>query len=501
MKESTNEKMNEQTTEISDQPIEKAEVLSADPSPEEIPEPSAEGSPEAAAEQTTEEPAEAAEEQDTAESSEQAAEESSEESAEESADPSETEELAQPTKREVDYAYIAENIANLSHMYIRVYRDGEPIAIEDPIQFPMDPATPYLQQLFQIDQKASYFVTPYDQFYGILCYDSVRIILGPTFHMPPSRRKIREFMFQLGVKRDYFFSYQDLLAGVTPMPLELFLHELCLIYYFISEEKLYLSDFALYDATSNIIEQNQLVKRYEAQDAPAPAPLNPVTFGNDIQHTTIGFEQQMLTFIRNGDPDGLKNYIDSHPAGQPGKTSSSYLRQLQNIFIATVTLCSRAAIEGGLPSEEALSLSDRYIQHSEKFEHPEQIINLQYHMIMDYATLVAQLAVGGEYNYFLRTITSYIREHLDERLTVDQIAEALHMNRSYLSTKFKRETGRSLSSYVIDTKLKKSMEYLRNTDKPIIEIVNLLGFSSQGYFQNVFKRHIGITPGQYRERD
>ena len=120
---------------------------------------------------------------------------------------------------------------------------------------------------------------------------------------------------------------------------------------------------------------------------------------------------------------------------------------------------------------------------------------------VDYATLVAQLAVGGEYNYFLRTITSYIREHLDERLTVDQIAEAIHMNRSYLSTKFKKETGRSLSSYVIDTKLKKSMEYLRNTDKPIIEIVNLLGFSSQGYFQNVFKRHIGITPGQYRERD
>ncbi len=450
---------------------------------------------------TTEENPEETSEQSSEESAEQAPEQGSEENTEEAADPSETEPPAPEPRRDVDYAYIAENIANLSRMYIRIYRDGEPIAIEDPIQFPMDPATPYLRQLFQIDQKASYFITPYDQFYGILCYDSIRIILGPTFHMPPSRKKIREFMFQLGVKRDYFFSYQELLAGVTPMPLELFLHELCLIYYFISEEKLFLSDFTLYDATSNILEQNQLVKRYEAQESDPPAPLDPVTFGNDIQHTTIGFEQQMLTFIRNGDPEGLKNYIDTHPSGQPGKTSSSYLRQLQNIFIATVTLCSRAAIEGGLPAEEALSLADRYIQHSEKFDHPERIINLQYHMIMDYATLVAQLAVGGEYNYFLRTITSYIREHLDERLTVDQIAEAMHMNRSYLSTKFKKETGRSLSSYVIDTKLKKSMEYLRNTDKPIIEIVNLLGFSSQGYFQNVFKRHIGITPGQYRERD
>ena len=90
-------------------------------------------------------------------------------------------------------------------MYIRIYRDGEPIAIEDPIQFPMDPATPYLRQLFQIDQKASYFTTPYDQFYGILCYDSIRIILGPTFHMPPSRKKDPGIHVSAGRQAGLFF--------------------------------------------------------------------------------------------------------------------------------------------------------------------------------------------------------------------------------------------------------------------------------------------------------
>ena len=403
--------------------------------------------------------------------------------------------------RSVNYHYLAAQISNISRIPVRIYNRKELVSFHDPLNFAVDPASLYIKELLSDDQNIFYFITPFSQYYGVIHHQNHTLILGPTYQVALTRSQSREFMFLLGIRENYWDTYQTLLDSITPMPLDIFLHELCLIYYFISEEKLFLSDFTLYDATSNILEQNQLVKRYEAQESDPPAPLDPVTFGNDIQHTTIGFEQQMLTFIRNGDPEGLKNYMDSHPAGQPGKTSSSYLRQLQNIFIATVTLCSRAAIEGGLPAEEALSLSDRYIQHSEKFEHPEQILNLQYHMIMDYATLVAQLAVGGEYNYFLRTITSYIREHLDERLTVDQIAEAMHMNRSYLSTKFKKETGRSLSSYVIDTKLKKSMEYLRNTDKPIIEIVNLLGFSSQGYFQNVFKRHIGITPGQYRERD
>lgn len=139
---------------------------------------------------TTEENPEETSEQSSEDSAEQASEQGSEENTEEAADPSETEPPAPEPRRDVDYAYIAENIANLSRMYTRIYRDGEPIAIEDPIQFPMDPATPYLRQLFQIDQKASYFITPYDQFYGILCYDSIRIILGPTFHMPPSRKKM-----------------------------------------------------------------------------------------------------------------------------------------------------------------------------------------------------------------------------------------------------------------------------------------------------------------------
>jgi YesN/AraC family two-component response regulator len=152
-----------------------------------------------------------------------------------------------------------------------------------------------------------------------------------------------------------------------------------------------------------------------------------------------------------------------------------------------------------MPYEEALSLSDLYIQHSEKHTHAGQILNLQQNMVLDYATQVHNLTMGHSYNQFMRSVTSYIHEHLTEDVTVSRIANDLYLSRSYLSTKFKQESGMTLNSFIQKLKIKKAREYLRNTDRSILEISTYLGFSSQGYFQNVFKNVTGSTPKEYRE--
>ncbi len=398
--------------------------------------------------------------------------------------------------RDIDYTYIAENISSLSRIATRVYEGRECVASFDPSHFPVDPATPYLDQFFEIDQEVSYYITPYDQFYGIIHYDNHSLIIGPTYEMTPSRSAIREFMFTLGLKENYYPIFQDLMAHITPMPLELFLHELCLIYYFISEKKLTLADFPLYDSYSDITRQNQPFLSEEKTDSYSFDSYEEAF----TEHTTFDFEKQMLSCITAGDVPGLQALFSSGSSGRPGKTSSNYLRQIRNIFISSVTLCSRAAIEGGLPAEEALTLSDRYIQHSEVFDNPEQIMNLQSHMVQDFASLVAELNQGKRYNKFMRSVTEYVREHLTEDLSVEKIAKDLYVSRSYLSAKFKKESGMTLNSYITDQKIKKSMEYLKHTDKTILEISTFLGFSSQGYFQNVFKKHTGMTPGEYRSQ-
>ncbi len=395
--------------------------------------------------------------------------------------------------RDIDYDYIAEHISSLTRIMVRVYKESTPVSFHDPCGFPVDPAAIYLDDLLQVRQAVSYYVTPYDQFYGIINHEAHTLVLGPTFEMSPPRPRIREFMFELGIRQNYFEQYSSLMLGITHMPLELFLRELCLIYYFLSEKKMTSTNFTLYGSRPGPSPK----ERKAAGKLPVTGPKPRDFFSN---HDTMDFERRMLSCITNGNLDDLNTLFSKRTAGRAGKTADNYLRQTKNIFITTATLVSRAAMAGGLPAEEALSLSDRYIQRCERLNAPEQIRNLQYNMVMDFASLVAEQQKGLHYDRFLRGVTGYVREHLTGNIGVEQMAKDLGVSRSHLSAKFKRETGTTLTDYIQEQKIKKAMDYLKNTEKSILEISTFLGFSSQGYFQNVFKKRTGMTPKEYRER-
>ena len=100
----------------------------------------------------------------------------------------------------IDYEYIANQISSLTRIPIRVYIDNELVNYSDPTHFPKDPAAPFLDSFMAIGQAVSYYITPYEQFYGIISYSNLRFVIGPTYQMAPSREKIREFMFLLDLK-------------------------------------------------------------------------------------------------------------------------------------------------------------------------------------------------------------------------------------------------------------------------------------------------------------
>ncbi|RHO31870.1 AraC family transcriptional regulator [Roseburia sp. AM16-25] len=418
--------------------------------------------------------------------------------------------------RQIDYDFIASNISSLSSVAVRVYKENKLIHYYDPSHFPKDPASPYLDTLLAIDGNVNYFISPYEHFYGIVKHQEYTLILGPTFQITPSKKQIREFMFSLDLRMNYMEQYQQLMQSITPLPVEMLLHELCLIYYYISDVKLNLANIKIYDSNAKISSQNQAYTLTDNSDASIPHSsfndaFNDITWAHNhigdymddtvsYAHTTHDFECAMLACVKEGDIENLQTLIAHTDPGRAGKIAPTYLRQVKNIFITSATLLSRAAIDGGLPVEEALTLSDKYIQHAENYDNPEQVMNLQYHMVIDYTSLVRDIKKGKRYDKFMRSVTSYIREHLTEDFSVDQMAQDLFLSRSYLSTKFKKETGMTLSQYIQEQKIEKAKSLLKTTDRSILEIATYLGFSSQGYFQNVFKKLTGMTPKEYRNQ-
>jgi len=95
-------------------------------------------------------------------------------------------------------------------------------------------------------------------------------------------------------------------------------------------------------------------------------------------------------------------------------------------------------------------------------------------------------------------ITEYIDGHLEEKITLDDLANLVHLNASYLSSFFKKYNGLSPVEYIIKKRISKACELLISSNKKIIEIAYLSGFSNLTNFNKMFKRTTGLTPSKYK---
>ena len=132
-----------------------------------------------------------------------------------------------------------------------------------------------------------------------------------------------------------------------------------------------------------------------------------------------------MNIVRKGDSAALREWINNAPAVRSGILASNQLRQQKNIFIVTATLTSRSAIRGGMDVDDALSLSDSYIQKCELLNSMINLTNLQYRMIMDFTERVERIRLGNHPSKLVIGISNYIQHHLSEAITTEDIAEYL----------------------------------------------------------------------------
>jgi len=97
-----------------------------------------------------------------------------------------------------------------------------------------------------------------------------------------------------------------------------------------------------------------------------------------------------------------------------------------------------------------------------------------------------------------KQVQMYVYNNIKEKLYLNDIAKAVHMSPTYLSSEFKKQTGKTLSKYIIELKINKAKEYLAFSDMRIQDISEELGFSDYRYFCTVFKNETNLSPLSYR---
>ena len=98
-------------------------------------------------------------------------------------------------------------------------------------------------------------------------------------------------------------------------------------------------------------------------------------------------------------------------------------------------------------------------------------------------------------------VRRYIDNHFKENLSLDQLAQMVHLNKYYLAHAFRREFGVSPINYLVSRRIEESRFLLRETDHTLSLIAQILGFSSLSYFSQCFRRIEGVSPLEYRRRN
>ena len=394
--------------------------------------------------------------------------------------------------KNIDLEYLCRVIGNLAGIPIRIYHQQQQVYFYSVVDFPTDPVLPYLNNVFTITDQIGYFTTPYFNYYGIVRSGEYSIVIGPSRQTQMSDRDMCELAFACDVPSAHTVEFISAMKSLVQMPLGSIIQILCTLNYVLNGEKRSLEDVTIYDfEQTNLektIENERFDKSYEA----------PTEYKSREIHNTLALEQALMQMISKGDVGALCEWLSHAPSVRGGVIANDALRQLKNTFIVTATLASRAAIKGGMSAEDALSLSDEYIRKCELLSSGEQIINLQYHMVLEYTRRVERIRLGKTPSKLLMQITNYVQHNLSKPVNVCELAKSMYISRTHLAAKFKQETGMTLTDFILIEKIEEAKRLLRYSDKSLSLIADYLGFSSQSHFTRAFKKYSGKTPREYR---
>lgn len=209
-------------------------------------------------------------------------------------------------------------------------------------------------------------------------------------------------------------------------------------------------------------------------------------------------EAEGLRYITEGNASAAEAAFTDHVFDSLENRAPSSLRSSKNYLIVCNTLFRKATEAAGVHPYYLNEISRKFAIRIENMQELPQNYSFQRDMIHQYCNLVQSHRGGGQSELISR-VNNYIDANLDGDLSLQFIANYYSVNKSYLSTRFKKEMGQTLSSYILDRRLDRAI-YLLNIDAGSIqEIAVACGIPDLSYFTKLFHREKKMTPSQYRK--
>lgn len=207
-------------------------------------------------------------------------------------------------------------------------------------------------------------------------------------------------------------------------------------------------------------------------------------------------EQALLSKVKEGnlkESSALLNDL----LGYVFLSAGNNLATVKYRSVELCSLLSRAAIENGAASNHIFTLNNQFMESVDSYRSTDELCYAMIEILT--AFMECMFPPAMENSRIVRDAMNYISAHFSEAVTLQDVADHLHLNPSYFSRIFKRSSGSTFKEYLTKVRVEEAKRLLRNTDYPLLDIAIGVGFDNQSYFTSVFKRLTGLTPKQYRK--
>jgi two-component system, response regulator YesN len=130
---------------------------------------------------------------------------------------------------------------------------------------------------------------------------------------------------------------------------------------------------------------------------------------------------------------------------------------------------------------------------------PEEFIQTLEKVTTNLETDSVDRKLPPQSNSMVDSVIEYIGEHLEDKLTLQQLADYVYLHPQYLSRLFKQEKGITITEFITMKRIEKSKSLLISTQESITDISEKCGFTDLNYFSRVFSKIEGVSPKKYRQ--
>ncbi len=223
--------------------------------------------------------------------------------------------------------------------------------------------------------------------------------------------------------------------------------------------------------------------------------------------TSYRFEREMKQLVMQGNKEKLRKLlVPKNPQElELAKMNSVYFtrrntssfRGIKNLLISMNTIFRQAAENSGLTPVYLHTISEDIVYRIERSQSDESNLKVIDLMIENYCNAINNVSMQN-HSVNIVKVQRYIINHIDERLSLEKLSEVASLDRSYLCRLFKRECHKTITEYIQTQRINEAKWILESSNRPLMEIAQILGYQDQSYFCSVFKKYTGMTPSTYR---